>query len=184
MKPKFMADGRCTCGHPPQPDILEPGYGMRKDGNTYCIDCLTIEQKAKLERDGTGKLIVDGDTVRNEAGTLRFPIIHSSWNSHNIAQKRRDVWFIGPDDMRWQGTRFGETAGPANVRRCAGLHQLREQVQQLGMSLYLRDGEYRLNFRHGRDTTAYYSNDPVDVYRQAKIMAAERDAPKPIAMDW
>ena len=184
MNPKFLADGRCTCGHPPQPQIHAPGYGVRKDGTTYCIDCLTEAQKDKLQRDGKGKLILGGPTVTNEAGTLHFDVIASSANGHNIAANRLDVWFIGPDGMRWQGTHFGEGVGLANVRRCAGLHQLREQVRQMGMSLYLRDGEYRLNYRHGGEESAYYTDDPVDVYRTAVRMAEERDAPKPIAMEW
>ena len=120
--------------------------------------------------------------MTNEAGTLAFDVIHQRENDHNIAQRRTDVWFIGPDGMRWQGTSFG--TGPMNVRRCAGLHQLREQVRLMGMSLYLRGGEYRLNYRHGSEETAYRTDDPVDVYRAAQRMAAERDAPKPIAMDW
>jgi hypothetical protein len=186
MKPKFTADGRCTCGHPPQPDIHAPGYGVRKDGTTFCIDCLTDRQLDTLKIDGEGKLFLDESDeqhyVTNEARTMRFPVIFSRLNDHNVAQHRRDAWFVGPDGMRWQGASFGP--GPMKVRRCTGIHALREQVRALGMSLYLTDGEYRLNYRHGREETAYRTTDPVDVYRAAERMAAERDAPKPIVMEW
>ena len=185
MKPKFLADGRCTCGHPPQPEVHEPGYGVRKDGTTFCIDCSTEREKEKLERDGKGKLwLVEDVGVTNEARTLRFPTFSLRSSSHNIARNRREVWFIGPDGMRWQGTRYGEGDGPMNVRRCTGIHQLREQLRAEGLSLYLKDGEYRVNYRHGSEETAYYTDDPLDAYRTGLKMAAERDAPKPIAMEW
>lgn len=184
MKPKFLGDGRCTCGHPSQPEIVAPGYGVRKDGSTMCIDCVTIAAKNALERRGTGQLVLCEGFVMNEAKTLQFDIVHRSKADHNVAKVRHDIWFIGPDGMRWQGTRYGAGDGPMNVRRCTGLHQLRAQLQAEGLVLYLKDGEYRVNYRHGKEDTAYYTNDPLDAYRTGLRMASERDAPKPIDIGW
>jgi hypothetical protein len=183
-RPKFKPDGSCTCGHDPQPDIHAPGYGVRKDGTTYCIDCWTESQRAAMERDGKATLLLSPTAVHNEANTLRFDVIDESRTQHNIARGRRDVWFIGPDGMRWGGAHFGAGTGKVTVRRATGLHQLREQLKALGMSLYLRSKEYRVNYRHGAEETAYYTTDPLDAFRKAKQMAEERDKPKPLAMEW
>lgn len=184
MKPKLQPDGRCTCGHFPQPDIIEPGYGVRKDGTTACIDCLTASQKDALERDGQGRMLLSGNRVVNEAGTLAYEITRSVEAGHNIAAIRRDLWFIGPDDMLWQGTRYGDGDGKINVKRCTGYKQLQTQLREHGMTLYLTDGEYRVNYRFGSPETTYYTNDPVDAFNTGLRMAAERDAPKPIALNF
>jgi hypothetical protein len=183
MKPKFGKEGACLCGHPPQPEIMQPGYGMAKDGRTLCIDCLTEKQKRDMEETGKGRLIAAPDCVRNEAGTLRFDIQTSETGGHNIAGQRQDIWFIGPDDMLWQGTRYGDPNGPMKVRRCSGLMHLRAQLQDYGMTIYLKDGEYRVNFAYGDEATAHYTNCPVDAFHTGVAMAKERDKPKPLTVD-
>lgn len=184
MKPKFRPDGHCSCGHPPQPDIHEPGYGVRANGETACIDCLTDSQRAAMIRDGEASLTVGFTTVHNTPKTLSFPILDESRAGHNIAQGRRTVWFIGPDEMKWTGVHYGEGTGAIHVKRCAGVHALREQLRALGMSLHLKDGEFRVNYRYGAEETAYYTTDPIDAFKTGKRMADERDAPKPIPMEW
>lgn len=39
------------------------------------------------------------------------------------------------------------------------------------MSLNLKDGEYRVNYRGGSEDTAYYTNDRADAIETARAMA-------------
>lgn len=43
---------------------------------------------------------------------------------------------------------------------------------EAGCTIRHRDGEYRVNFKGGREATAYYTNDIVDAVDTARAMSA------------
>lgn len=49
-------------------------------------------------------------------------------------------------------------------------------VRDAGMTIHRREREYRVNFRGGSETTAYYTDDRQDAVNTALGMAQERDA--------
>lgn len=51
--------------------------------------------------------------------------------------------------------------------------QLFMAVRCIAMSIRKRDGEYRVNYRNGSESTAYYTNDRADAYETAKRMREE-----------
>jgi hypothetical protein len=49
-------------------------------------------------------------------------------------------------------------------------------VRQLGMKITKTDGEYRVNFRYGKEATAYYTNDRDDALNTANAMVQRRES--------
>ena len=47
----------------------------------------------------------------------------------------------------------------------------KKAIQALGMTARRRDGEWRINYRNGREETAYYTNDNADALQTAQTMA-------------
>lgn len=50
------------------------------------------------------------------------------------------------------------------------LEQAKLQCRKAGMTLSKKDGEYRVNFRDGKESSAYYTNDILDAVRAAMAM--------------
>lgn len=48
----------------------------------------------------------------------------------------------------------------------------RDHLRELGMTLSLRDGEWRVNYRWGREASAYYTTDLEDAYSTGCHMAS------------
>lgn len=171
---------KLDCGHAPEPDILPPGYTIRGDKTRQCITCTADRQVREMMRTGRGKLARDREMMTTIAGLHSFPIVKAEESPHNIAKSRLGVWFIGPDDMRWHGQIYGADRGdPVAVKRCTGLHHLRDQLSAYGVSIYLQGGEYSVNLRYAPRERAYYTTDPVDAFTTGIEMARERDKPKP-----
>jgi hypothetical protein len=63
------------------------------------------------------------------------------------------------------------------------LQEAKSIARHLGLTLrQVRSGDYRVNFRDGDDTTAYYTNDLEDAVNTAVEMARKRELsvrPKP-----
>ena len=63
------------------------------------------------------------------------------------------------------------------------LQEAKSIARHLGLTLrHVRSGDYRVNFRDGNETTAYYTNDLEDAVNTAVEMARKREAaawPKP-----
>jgi hypothetical protein len=63
------------------------------------------------------------------------------------------------------------------------LQEAKSIARHLGLTLrQVRSGDYRVNFRDGNDTTAYYTNDLEDAVSTAVEMARKRELsawPKP-----
>lgn len=49
------------------------------------------------------------------------------------------------------------------------------KMQANGMVIRMEDGEYRVNFKHGFEATAYYTNDLEDAVATGVDMAQRRD---------
>lgn len=66
--------------------------------------------------------------------------------------------------------------GKEQIVEVPGLHRLtlagaKAELRQHGMALSKRDGEYRVNFRGGREATAYYASDLEDAVATGIDMA-------------
>jgi len=55
--------------------------------------------------------------VSNWPGTLRFACSKPKIGRHNIAGRRYDVWFDGPDGHRWHGVQYGEWTQVLHCRK-------------------------------------------------------------------
>lgn len=55
----------------------------------------------------------------------------------------------------------------------------RSKIMDLGMTLARKDGEFRVNWRGGTESTAYYTNDLADALATAECMSIV-DTGKPI----
>lgn len=51
------------------------------------------------------------------------------------------------------------------------LKQAKRSLSKLGITLSKRDGEYRVNYRAGKESSAYYTNDLTDAYDTGRDMA-------------
>ncbi len=49
-------------------------------------------------------------------------------------------------------------------------HEMIKSVRDLGMTCSVRDGEIRVNFKDGKEETAYYTNDREDAVTTAQMM--------------
>src|SRR5262245_37909417 len=80
--------------------------------------------------------------------------------------------------QRQQANAKQKRAGPAMT-----LQEAKSIARHLGLTLrHVRSGDYRVNFRDGNDTTAYYTNDLEDAVNAAVEMARKRELaawPKP-----
>lgn len=51
---------------------------------------------------------------------------------------------------------------------------VKETCKSLGLTCSVRDGEYRVNYPNGAESTAYYTDDPVDAIQTARQMAKSK----------
>ena len=63
------------------------------------------------------------------------------------------------------------TAGRLTLKEAA------EALKACGMQIASQPGEYRVNYRGGREATAYYTDDLADALSTGKIMAQTPPAP-------
>jgi hypothetical protein len=60
------------------------------------------------------------------------------------------------------------------------LQEAKSIARHLGLTLrQLRSGNYRVNFRDGNETTAYYTGDLEDAVKPVVEMARKRESPTP-----
>lgn len=52
------------------------------------------------------------------------------------------------------------------------LEQVREELGRVGVTIRKRDGEYRVNFRGGKEATAYYTTDLEDALQTGLAMVS------------
>lgn len=127
-----MMDMLCDCGHVPAPSGHTPGYGQDVDGKTLCYACCADRDKAQMIADGKTILYLQDPTARagsfplgvytvsNWYESLTFPVGRVKVGRHNIAGKRYDFWFKGPDGATWHGVNYGDNTQIAYCRRTKG----------------------------------------------------------------
>lgn len=133
------------CGHEPSPHTsLTMGYGQDDEGNRYCYPCCGERDRERMVRDGKATLYWTGCSyqrtakpgrwelprfnfgerdcgeVANWCESLRFIVVELRHSFHNLAGKRYDVWFIGPDGKRWHGVQYGENTQLVHCKRVKG----------------------------------------------------------------
>lgn len=65
--------------------------------------------------------------------------------------------------------------GRVKQHKCLSLTNVRRRLARVGITIGKRDDEYRVNFRGGREATAYYTNDIEDALGTGIAM---KDAPR------
>jgi len=106
------------CGHEPsEHSSLTTGYGTDNQGKTLCYACCAERDKDQMIKDGKTILYLTQSAVTNWPGSLSLPIRGRRTGRHNIAGKKFDVWFNGPDGHVWHGTQYGEMTQLCHCKR-------------------------------------------------------------------
>lgn len=102
------------------------GYGLfGKRNRKVCYACCGERDRKTMVTTGKAVLYLThgggemtgvnvGGSVSNWPGTLKF-MCSVRIGRHNIAGKRYDVWFTGPDGKQWHGVTYG---GNTQLCRC------------------------------------------------------------------
>ena len=114
------------CGHvPSEHSEMTTGYGVDAEGNRHCYACCAELDRANMLGTGRATLYLTTKAesasygsakVTNWPGSLEFSGRYSV-GRHNIARKRYDVVFIGPDGAIWTGTQYGDNTQICHCRR-------------------------------------------------------------------
>ena len=106
------------------------GYGRTHDGWYVCYECIAIRDAEEMRRSGCSHrlplyLVREGATfaVTNWPNTLRFDEVTVRHGDHNIAGKRIDAWFAGPDGHIWHGVNIGNNTQVLHAKRTKQLAQ-------------------------------------------------------------
>ena len=111
------------------------GYATDNAGATICYDCCAIRDRREMQDrgrmvlylshtdNGTGSPGWRGEAVpgspwhvSNWPGTLKFNAYVRVGN-HNMADKRYDAWFDGPDGHVWHGVTYGDNTQICHCRK-------------------------------------------------------------------
>ena len=95
------------------------GYGLDKGGNMTCYICCGARERAAMCDTGKATLYLSGGDcfgmkgsgayeITDWPGQLRFKPWHVKRGNHNIAGRRYDSWFAGPDGFVWHGVTYGD----------------------------------------------------------------------------
>ena len=111
------------CGHEPSPHGAHTtGYGYYADGTRHCYECCAAHDLAAMCSHGRVALYLvkrpAGYVATNWPGSLEFPIpLAPRTGRHNIAGRRYDVDFRGPDGYWWHGTQYGDNTQVVHCKR-------------------------------------------------------------------
>lgn len=100
------------------------GYGYAKDSKIVCYDCCGEGDRADMVESGKATLYFTPDksasynkcTISNWPDSLKFTGAFSV-GLHNIAGKRYDVRFKGPDGFWWHGVTYGNNTQICHCKR-------------------------------------------------------------------
>lgn len=132
-----LVDTRLICDLCGGPILKDPqsgatGYGVPTEAPhlRYCFACCAQRDRADMAATGRAVLYltvatrvrgaglrVTGWHVTNWPGSLDLNVRCVQSGRHNIARKRRDVWFDGPDGYVWHGTQYGENTDLVHCKR-------------------------------------------------------------------
>ena len=99
------------------------GYGIDQQGRKFCYPCCADKERARMIESGRASLyLVKDDSgagrISDWAGELRFNVKEGPYRgNHNIAGKRWDAWFHGPDGHIWHGVNYGYNSQIIRCRR-------------------------------------------------------------------
>jgi hypothetical protein len=85
-----------------------------------CYECCGLRDKETMIADGKTMLYWIGDYVVNWCETLKFKVNHTRTGKHNIARRRYDIWFTGPDGKPWHGIQYGDNTQICHCKRVKG----------------------------------------------------------------
>lgn len=97
-------------------------FGEGSDARPVCYACCGKRETAAMIETGKTVLYLShkrGDTrgdVTNWPGTLRLSG-YVRQGSHNMAGRRYDIWFTGPDGKPWHGTQYGDNTQICHCKR-------------------------------------------------------------------
>lgn len=111
-----------VCGETKSHTGIGTGYGVNQGGAKVCYECCAKSDRADMVKTGRATMYLttlSGDgaaKVTNWPGSLEF---HGRYSvgRHNIARRRYDVSFIGPDGFWWSGTQFGDNTQICHCKR-------------------------------------------------------------------
>ena len=102
------------CGHKAsEHSDFTTGYGVDAEGKKHCYECCAKQDKEWMIENGRITLYLSDDEVTNWPGSLRFKVGYKKEGHHNMAGKRYDVWFTGPNGKNWHGVQYGD-----NIQLC------------------------------------------------------------------
>lgn len=111
----------CGCHIMCDPQNCSTGYGYDAQHRYVCFKCCAVTDVKAMIEHGHSKhlpLYLGGRYITNWPGTLRFTVMEQrETHHHNIAGRRRDVWFRGPDGYVWHGTQFGGNTQIVHCKR-------------------------------------------------------------------
>lgn len=90
----------CSVEIPPEGSV--PGGFASRDG-----PALIPSERATLRR----------WYIKNWPGSLSFPVSFMRTGRHNIAGRRYDAWFTGPDGKHWHAVTYGDMTQIAHCKR-------------------------------------------------------------------
>ena len=102
------------------------GYGLNKADDFVCYACCGENDRREMIETGKAILYLTHDRiaspsypfadgkVTNWPGTFSLPC-RVKRGRHNIARRRYDAWFIGPDGKQWHGVQIGDNT---QIIRC------------------------------------------------------------------
>lgn len=101
--------------------VLRKGEHVTRS-RAICYPCCAENDRRDMIATGRAVLyLVDSQasvgrayTVQNWPGSLSLPVRYSKSGRHNIARRRVDVWFTGPDGAEWHGVNIGDN----QILRC------------------------------------------------------------------
>lgn len=80
-----------------------------------------------------------------------------------------------PNSVRFrEASRFEIGSADARCNDDLTFPVVRSRLSAIGVTITRRLDEYRVNFRGGREATAYYTSDLADAYGTGRMMITER----------
>lgn len=98
------------------------GYGcFGKSNRKVCYECCAKRDIAQMSRDGKTTMYFthksgEQSYVGNWPGSLKIDCRVRVGN-HNMAGRRYDVWFTGPDGKKWHGVTYGDNTQLCHCKR-------------------------------------------------------------------
>ncbi len=93
------------------------GYGYDKEDKPVCYQCCGKRDVESMINTGKAVLYLSKGKVTNWPGTISYHIQYTKTGRHNMAGKRYDVWFTGPDGFNWHGVQYGDNTQVCHCKR-------------------------------------------------------------------